>query len=707
MSQWRDELSALENSQELIDASIKQVEIWVQAAAKSGSSKSAELLASVLRDPDGLNFAVGFVDGVVRPESLRIAARNLAALRKITPRLLPAWMRALIPLGSLVAPIAPWPVVPIARGVLRNMVSHLIIDATDANLETALGKIKAKGFALNVNLLGEAVLGQHEADKRLEGSKRLLAHSAIDYVSMKVSAGIAPHNPWAFEQAVEHIVERLTPLYLQAASHSPAKFINLDMEEYKDLGLTIEVFKRILGKPELMNLRAGIVLQAYLPDAASRMHELQVWARERRARGGAPIKVRIVKGANLPMEQVDAELHDWPLAVVESKQAADANYKRVVNFALTAEHLANVEIGIAGHNLFDIAFAHLLMTQRAIVAGVNFEMLLGMAEAQAQVVSRDVGQILLYTPVVAPTEFDVAIAYLIRRLEESANPENFMSAVFELSEHREFFDREAARFAASVRDMDKQFADTNRVQNRTTAAATSSRSHFENAADSDPAITANKKWAASLYDQNVLSNIGVEGAAAIWVRDAQTLESRISSAKSAAKGWQSLPTEQRAELLLQIADALEANRGRLIQVMMAEAGKTVDQADPEVSEAVDFARYYAERAVELANLDGAKHVPNDLVLVTPPWNFPIAIPAGSTLAALAAGSAVVLKPAPQVSRCGYLLAEIINSALPAGVLTAMQVAEDDLGRSLIAHPAVDQLVLTGAFETAKLFREFN
>jgi RHH-type proline utilization regulon transcriptional repressor/proline dehydrogenase/delta 1-pyrroline-5-carboxylate dehydrogenase len=707
MSQWRDEFPAIAERDALVADSIKQVETWIESAKSLPASKSAELLAAVLRDENGLNFAVGFVDGVVRPESLRISARNLAALRKTVPALLPAWMRALIPVGALLAPIAPWPVVPIARGVLRRMVGHLIIDASDSNLDKALGRIKGKGFALNVNLLGEAVLGQHEADKRLEGSKRLLAHPSVDYVSMKVSAAIAPHNPWAFAQAVEHIVERLTPLFQQAAASNPPKFINLDMEEYKDLGLTIEVFKRIRGREDLHNLRAGIVLQAYLPDAPSRMHELQLWARERRARGGAPIKVRIVKGANLSMETVDAQLHDWPLAVVESKQAADANYKRVVNYALTAHHLTNIEVGIAGHNLFDIAFAHSLMQQRGPRSGVSFEMLLGMAEAQALTVANDVGQILLYTPVVAPTEFDVAIAYLIRRLEESANPENFMSAVFELAEQRKLFDREAARFAASVDDIEKHFADTNRVQDRTAPVSASLQTQFENSVDSDPAITANKKWAASLFDSNALTSIGVEGAKALWVTDATTLEARVATAKAAAKTWQQLPVASRAEYLRKVANALEANRGRLIQVMMAEAGKTIDQADPEVSEAVDFANYYAQQALNLAELDGAKHIADDLVLVTPPWNFPIAIPAGSTFAALAAGSAALLKPAPQVTRCGAMLAEILGSVLPAGVVTALQVAEDQLGRSLISHKSVDQLVLTGAFDTAKLFRDFN
>ena len=141
---------------------------------------------------------------------------------------------------------------------------------------------------------------------------------------------------------------------------------------------------------------------------------------------------------------------------------------------------------------------------------------------------------------------------------------------------------------------------------------------------------------------------------------------------------------------------------------MSEAAKTIDQADPEVSEAIDFARYYAGLATELDRVDGARFVPDALTLVTPPWNFPVAIPAGGVLAALAAGSGVVLKPAGPASRCGAVLAEVLWSAgVPQDVLALVQVDEDGLGRRLVADPRIDRVVLTGAWETARLFRDFR
>src|SRR5690606_4433618 len=389
------------------------------------------------------------------------------------------------------------------------MVAHLVIDADDPGLGRALARIRERGARPNVNLLGEAVLGAREAARRLAGTRRLLARDDVDYVSIKVSATVAPHSPWAFDEAVDDIVEALTPLFAEAAAATPAKFVNLDMEEYKDLDLTIAVFQRILDQPSLRGLEAGIVLQAYLPDALGAYLRLREWARERIAAGGAGIKVRIVKGANLPMERVDASLHDWPLATWHSKQATDTNYLRVLEAALRLDSIAAVRIGVAGHNLFDLAYARHLATTRGVQHGVEFEMLLGMAPAQAEAVRRDVGGLLLYTPVVAASDFDSAIAYLVRRLEEGAASENFMSAVFELSRSEQLFARERDRFVASLAEVDDVVPAPLRVQDRTASVpepiapepTVPAEPGFRNAPDTDPSVAANRVWARAALER--------------------------------------------------------------------------------------------------------------------------------------------------------------------------------------------------------------
>lgn len=692
----------------LPDASIALVRHWLTEASKVPVDSSAKQLAGVLKDPDGLAFTVGFVDGVIRPEDLSVAARNLGALAPKVPGFLPWYMRSAVKVGAAVAPVLPQVVIPIARRVLREMVGHLIIDASDAKLGRSIGRIKREGVRLNVNLLGEAVLGDHEAERRLAGTVRLLERPDVDYVSIKVSSTVAPHPAWAFEEAVQHVAEKLAPLYALAARSEKPKFINLDMEEYKDLDLTIAVFMEILGRPEFTDLEAGIVLQAYLPDSLAAMIRLQEWAAARRARGGAGIKVRVVKGANLPMEQVEASLHDWPLATWGSKQDSDTHYKRVLNYALQPGRVNNVRIGVAGHNLFDLAFAWLLAGERGVRSGIEFEMLLGMAQGQAEAVKRDVGSLLLYTPVVHPSEFDVAIAYLIRRLEEGASQDNFMSAVFELSENEALFEREKNRFLASLGQLDTSIPAPNRRQDRTVPAAPHPGTGFENTPDTDPSLPANRNWGRAILERVATSELGLDIVAATTLTRAEDLEDTVAGAVEAAGSWGSLTGAERAEILHRAGDALEARRADLMEVMAAETGKTLDQSDPEISEAVDFAHYYAERARDLDDVDGASFSPVRLTVVTPPWNFPVAIPAGSTLAALAAGSSVIIKPASQARRSGSVMVDALWAAgVPREVLRLVQVDERDLGRRLISDPRVDRVILTGGYETAELFRSFR
>ncbi|MBD7919641.1 bifunctional proline dehydrogenase/L-glutamate gamma-semialdehyde dehydrogenase [Cellulomonas sp. Sa3CUA2] len=690
------------------EAVVALVRRWLTQAADAPVDPAARQLAALLREPDGLAFAVGFVDGVVRPEDHTVAARRLHERAARPPAFLPPPLRVALRVGGALAPTLPGVVVPVARRVLRHLVGHLVVDATDRRLGATIARLRRDGTRLNVNLLGEAVLGGREAARRLAGTRRLLARDDVDYVSVKVSSVVAPHAPWAFEEAVTDVVEHLAPLFEQAAAATTPKFVNLDMEEYKDLDLTVEVFTRLLDRPSLVGLEAGIVLQAYLPDALPAMQRLQTWAARRRAAGGAGIKVRLVKGANLPMEHVEAELHGWPLATWGTKRETDAHYKRVLDWALHPDRVANVRLGVAGHNLFDVAHAWLLAGERGVRDGVELEMLLGMAPGQADAVRRDVGTLLLYTPVVAPQEFDVAIAYLVRRLEEGASDDNFMSAVFDLADDDALFTRERDRFLASLADVDRPVPDRHRVPDRHAAVPPSAPGAFTNTPDTDPAVPEHRAWVRDVLARVPASRLGSPTIDAARVHDVDALDALLRDARRAGQEWGRRPASERAAVLDRAADALEAHRGDLLEVMASEAGKTVDQGDPEVSEAVDFAHWYAELARGLEHVDGARFVPAALTLVTPPWNFPVAIPAGSTLAALAAGSAVVLKPAGPAERCGAVLAEALwEAGVPRDVLRLVQVEEATLGRALVAHPVVDRVILTGAYETAELFRSFR
>ena len=315
---------------------------------------------------------------------------------------------------------------------VRKDSEHVIISAEDQEFSKYLRSRKQQDIRVNFNQLGEAVLGDKEADRRLRDNTARLLEPGVDYISIKLSAIVSQISLVGYANTVELIKPRLRSIYraaIEGGTAAAPKFVNLDMEEYRDLHLTVDVFKSVLGEPEFDQFEAGIVLQAYLPDSFSVLQDLTRWAQSRRERTGTGIKIRIVKGANLAMEQVEASLEDWPQAPYQSKLEVDANYKRMLEYACRPENAAAVRIGVGSHNLFDIAFAMLLRKQFGVEERIEFEMLEGMANAQSKEVQDRTGGMLVYSPVVLDAEFEAAIAYLVRRLDEKYRPRQFPRGV--------------------------------------------------------------------------------------------------------------------------------------------------------------------------------------------------------------------------------------------------------------------------------------
>lgn len=683
----------------LLDASAALARRWAAAADEDADSAR---LARLVADRDGLDLAVRFVDRVVRPEDPTVAARELARLRRHpgtgTAAIGPV-DRALLRTGALLAPAAARVVVPLARTRLRAMVGHLVAEA-GPRLGAHLAAIRARGFDANVNLLGEAVLGEREARRRMSRVQTLAARRDVDHVSVKVSAVASRLSPWALDADAERVRSRLRVLVETAHRHGTA--VTIDMEEYQHLHLTLRAFWGLLDDPGLRDARLGLAVQAYLPDSLAVLDELTERAAARVRAGGRPVTVRLVKGANLPMEHVEAELHGWVAAPYATKAETDASYVRLLDRALAPGRTSAVRVGVASHNLFHVALAHLLAAERGVADAMHVEMLLGMAPGHARAVLSDVGRVRLYTPVVAPEDVDVAIAYLVRRLEETAAPQNVVGAL--LARDDDALARHEAAFRASVRDAGAAPTRPRRTAHppRPTGAP------FANTPDTDPADPAAAAWASAVLRHPPAVPLPPRLTTLADVDDV------VARAAAAAPAWAGTPPEARAAVLHRAGALLEARRADLVALMAHEGAKTVAEADPEVSEAVDFAHWYAERALDLADgaVPGARFVPHGVTVVTPPWNFPVAIPVGSVLAALAAGSPVVAKPAPQTPRCAALALGAVREALaeagaPPGVLQVVQAPEDDVGRRLVSHPSVARVLLTGSIETARAFASWR
>ena len=700
------------------------------------------MMARMIGDPNGKKFTMAMADQVLRMiGDLRAARRMNTLIREYgVPKYFSFFDRMAVRAGNWMAGMLPGVVMPRVTAKIRKDSQHVIISAADKKFASYLKQKKSAGMRVNFNQLGEAVLGDHEADRRLAENTRRLTEPGVDYISVKLSSICSQISLTGYEQTKEEIKPRLRELYRAAISGNNAtqpKFVNLDMEEYRDLHLTVDVFKSILDEPEFANMMAGIVLQAYLPDSYEVLLSLTEWAIERHQRTGGRIKVRIVKGANLAMEQVDASLHDWPQAPFGGKVESDANFKRMLEFATRPENATAVQIGIGSHNLFDIAFGLLLREQRDVSNFVEFEMLEGMANAQATEVLKRSGDMLLYAPVVLDAEFEAAVAYLVRRLDENTAPGSFLGCLFSLQKGTPEWDQQVAAFRQSVElsQSDALSGSPNRTQDRNTEAhqPSSPESQFHNAADTDFSLSQNRKWASSILehwkdktiepipvcvgDNRILEPLTGSGrdpsrrSEEIYQfaqATAAHVDQALNIAVQAQKDWEATGVPHRSQILRQVAVEIAKGRADAIGSMVCEAGKAIAEADVEISEAIDFANYYAGSFEKEGWFDGTQASAIGVVVVTPPWNFPFAIPCGGVLAALMAGNSVILKPAGESVLTAWTMINMLwDAGVPRDVLQFLPMEDGPVGKGLISDPRVAAVVLTGAYQTAQMFQSWR
>lgn len=647
----------------------------------------------------GTRFIFGLADRVLRPVDSATGIAQFA-------QLVSGDLEVLGPVDCLLARAAgragrltPGPVMAVIRARVRHEARSLVFPSEPRRLHHALHRVRRGGGRPNLNVLGEAILGEFEADRHVKATGALLLGSGVDCVSVKVSS-VAP-GPSLLDTAgsVARATGRLRELYALAAGLPSSALVTLDMEEHRDLHLTVEVLRWALERRELDQLELGIALQAYLPDTHAVVEPLLTSARERVARGGAGLRIRLVKGANLAMERVEAELHGWPPAPYASKSETDASYVRLLDRLLQPDHASWLRLGIATHNIFDLAFAVELAAVRGMRDRVEPEMLAGMADGQAAAVAELMGRVLVYVPVVAARDFHTAIAYLARRLDENATPEGFLRHMLDLSRESEAWRSQRAMFLQAVASCATVSTAPRQTQDRTRRSGPVLEG-FANEPDTDLSVPINREWACRAL---------TGGLARVPIAEAGVLDVERAVDRAAASQWSTATMADRRALLRSGAEAIRAGRSRAIGIMAEETRKVFEESDPEVSEAVDYATWYREQTRLFDELEGESIAePLGVVVVTPPWNFPYAIPAGGVLAALAAANSVILKPSPQARRVGKLLVDQLHEAgVPDDALQLVAAPDDAAGRRLVSHEAVAAVVMTGSWETAKRFASWR
>jgi RHH-type proline utilization regulon transcriptional repressor/proline dehydrogenase/delta 1-pyrroline-5-carboxylate dehydrogenase len=633
-------------------------------------------------------------------------------------------------------------------------------------------RLRKDKMAFTVDLLGEAVITEAEAQSYLEryldlmqqlaeASKNWATVPLIDQadgeplpkvqVSVKLTAFYSQFDPLDPQGSEARVSDRIRILLRRAKELGVA--VHFDMEQYAYKDLIFSILKKLLLEEEFRTRTdIGMTIQAYLRESEQDAKALIDWAKQR----GYPLTIRLVKGAYWDQETIKAEQKHWPQPVYNDKAATDANFENITQLLL--ENHQYVYAAIGSHNVrsqsFAIAIAESLQVPRRCF---EMQVLYGMGDKLAKALADQGYRVRVYCPY---GELLPGMAYLIRRLLENTANSSFLRQNLENRPVEELLapptlrqgDKEKVARGDGRRELvantkDKVARGDGKREFRTTqvdedsdneAFSASPRPHlpvssFVGAADTDYAEEDSRKESQQAL-QTVRQQLGKtylplingeyvntpeminsvnpsnysEVVGKIGLLSVEQAEQAMQAAKAAFPSWRKTPVKQRASILYKAADLMEQRRAELATWIVLEVGKPVREADVEVSEAIDFCRYYAvemERLDQGYNYDVAGETnryiyqPRGIAIVISPWNFPLAIATGMTVAALVAGNCTLLKPAETSSVIAAKLTEVlVEAGIPKGVFQYVPGKGSQVGAYLVNHADTHVIAFTGSQE---------
>jgi RHH-type transcriptional regulator, proline utilization regulon repressor / proline dehydrogenase / delta 1-pyrroline-5-carboxylate dehydrogenase len=634
---------------------------------------------------------------------------------------------ALAPVGTLRGKL----LAAIARESALHMAHRFIAGSTPAEAFETVKALRHRGVGFTADLLGEAVISDAEAEayqttciELVKGlAPRLAAmpeeprldaspFGPIPRVNLSLKlTSLTPRFDTLYDRSTtRRVAERLRPI-LRVARENGA-FVNVDMEQYAHKDLTYAIFREVLSEPEFRDWSdVGIVAQAYLTEAEGDLVTMEDWVRER----GTPITIRLVKGAYWDFEVTHARQMGWPVPVYLQKWQSDASFERCARFLM--RNYERLRPALGSHNIRSLAHSMAAAEAFGVPTGAyEVQMLHGMGEPIERALVARGHRVRVYTPYGAMLP---GMAYLVRRLLENTSNESFLKASF----------AERAEVEGLLRDPEEVGAMW--PLKRRTPPAPSPLPPFQNEPLTDftrPEVRAymSAELARLRKHLNRPLHLLIDGKA-VWTKDVLTgtapgdtsviisetasaseahADQAVEAARNAFVKWSETPARERAEVLIRAAATLRECRFELAAWEVFECGKPWREADGDIAEAIDFCEFYAREMIRLARpehrdvpgeTNAIEKISRGVVVVIPPWNFPLAIPMGMVAAALVAGNTVILKPAEQSPAMSWHLVGILQkSGLPPGVLQYLPGKGEVVGQALVDDPRVDLIAFTGS-----------
>ncbi len=627
----------------------------------------------------------------------------------------------------------------VIKNIMKAFENNIILESL---LKTHIEKSTQEKIKLNVYSIGEKTTGNIDAKNNLQSYIKLISDTKINTISIKITALLPFILPENNENNIFYLTNILTTLFSEIKNNPikhedgsvSYKMIIFDAETYSTFDLNIEVFKKVLNDPEFLCLSAGITLQAYFPNAYDAQKTITKWALNRVNNGNAPIKITIVKGAYLSNEQIEASKKNWPQAPFLNKSQTDANFKKMVLFGINEDNIKAVSLGIATHNIFDISFALILQHEKEIFSNITFELFEGTITNIRRSIRKLNKNILVYCPVVQKNEYKNAISFLCRRIDEKTLADNFLSHIYNLKPESEKFLEQASLFTESLNEISSLPEESRRTQDRNDdSKAKNIISVFDNEPITDFSLKQNREWANELIKKNhnfqhdpiplviggkeILDNkdgIGHDPSKPDRVlynyclATKKNIQLAVETAKKFESFWKNIDVEKIRDLMSMIAHEFRENRKVLIAAIMSDVGKTISEADSEISSTIDNLEYYKIRIKKLLSKADLEWSPKGTFVVISSRNFPCSASATGIIAALITGNCVIFKPAPDAILPGwYIVNAMWKAGIPKEALQFINCTDDVADHALISDTRISSVIITGKSQTAKNFMHLH
>ncbi|AUF94601.1 MULTISPECIES: trifunctional transcriptional regulator/proline dehydrogenase/L-glutamate gamma-semialdehyde dehydrogenase [Pseudomonas] len=621
----------------------------------------------------------------------------------------------------------------IRKGVdmaMRLMGEQFVTGETIAEALANASRFESKGFRYSYDMLGEAALTEHDAQKYLASYEQAIhsigkaSHGRGIYegpgISIKLSALHPRYSRAQYERVMDELYPRLLSLTLLAKQYDIG--LNIDAEEADRLELSLDLLERLCFEPSLTGWNGiGFVIQAYQKRCPYVIDSVIDLAKRSRHR----LMIRLVKGAYWDSEIKRAQvegLEGYP--VYTRKVYTDVSYIACARKLLSVPEAIYPQF--ATHNAHTLSAIYHIAGQNYYPGQYEFQCLHGMGEPLYEQVVGKVADGKLNRPcrVYAPVgTHETLLAYLVRRLLENGANTSFVNRI---ADHSISIQELVSDPVANIEQMAAQEGSIGLPHPRIPLPRDLYGSERANSAGIDLAnehrlaslscallATAHTEWKAAPMLGCASSQ---EVAAAVinpsdhrdvvgHVQEATVIDvdNAIQCALNAAPIWQATPPAERAAILERSADLMEAEIQPLMGLLVREAGKTYANAIAEVREAVDFLRYYAVQARN--NFSNDAHRPLGPVVCISPWNFPLAIFSGQVAAALAAGNPVLAKPAEQTPLIAAQAVRLmLEAGIPEGVLQLLPGRGETVGAGLVGDERVKGVMFTGSTEVARLLQ---